>query len=121
MTARSRTSSRCASPSGATKTTSRSRAGSWCTDLGDRRELLWLELGHLQILAHVRRILRAGQRQHPELTREAEDDLRRRLAARRRDGAHARMREHVTVRGQQREALIDHAVLRALRADLGIP
>ena len=90
----------------------------------DRRHLVprQLEIEDAEVLGHVPFVRRARERDHADLQREPEDDLLPRLAEARgrgRDGAAAG--RDVAVRRQEREALVDDAVLAADPADLVVP
>jgi len=89
--------------------------------LFDHRDLIGGEAkrADLEILAHVRRIGRAGQRHHADLLRKSEHDLRRVHPVLRRERVQAL--DDVAVRREQREALVDEPVLAADRPHLGIP
>src|SRR5512143_519133 len=97
--------------------------GLGCAGGLDGRELLGVEreVVDREILAHVHRAAGSGEREHADLAREPEDDLRRRLAVARGDRTDAPVYGDVAVRREQRERLVDDAVLGAHRADRAIP
>src|SRR5207245_1472074 len=66
-------------------------------------------------------VTRAGERNHPQLYREAEHDLRHRRAMRLGHPANRLAGQFSEIRGQQREALIDDAFALAHASHVAVP
>ena len=67
------------------------------------------------------RVFRAGERQHAAFEREAKNDLRRGLAVPARDRLGLVVVQHIPVRGEQRESLIDDSALGAEVPNVPVP
>ena len=72
-----------------------------------------------EVLCHVLLAARSREREHPDVPREAEDDLGGSLAECCGDVSHAEQREGI--RSEERETLVDDTVLSAERSDVSVP
>ena len=71
------------------------------------------ELFRGEIVFHMLRVSRAGQRQHSDLKREAKDHLRHANPQPLRDRPHLRIGENLAIRRQQRKSLINNSLVSA--------